>query len=87
MSKTLLAGAVAGMLALTPTGASAAKKQPPPPQCVGLIGQCQGYRYMCKTAFYPKQLAVFTNLDSTEDWYEAVVIGAAHPWHCSGTPD
>ena len=39
------------------------------------------------TAFFPKQLAVFTNLDATEDSYEAVVIGAGHPWHCYGTPD
>jgi len=52
-----------------------------------LIGQCQGYTYRCMTAFYPKQLAVFTNLDATEDSYEAVVIGAGHPWHCYGTPD
>ena len=85
MTKTLLAGAVAGMLVLGPTVASAANKQtPPPPQCVGLIGQCQGYKYTCKTAFYPKQLAVFTNNDATEDWYEAMVIGAGHYWQCTG---
>jgi len=49
-----------------------------------LIGQCHGYKYTCKTAFYPKQLAVFTNNDATEDWYEAVVIGAGHYWQCTG---
>jgi hypothetical protein len=92
MSKKLLAGGVATMLALTPTVASAAGparaptadiggKQPPAPQCIGLIGQCQGYRYMCETASYPRQLAYFTNSDATEDWYEAE---AGHPWHCSG---
>ena len=92
MSKKLLVGAVAGVLALTPTVASAAgpandrAKDAAVPiwqtECiVGSPGACPGYTYTCFSPMYPKQLAVRTNSDTTEDTLEHYL------WRCYGTPD
>jgi hypothetical protein len=61
--------------------------QPPAPSCLGTLygGQCRGYRYVCLPPFYPKQLAYFTNSDTVEDFYEAVLVGPVfHPFRCYG---
>src|SRR5215475_8811574 len=60
-----------------PMHRTAADKKPitaPAPACEGTISQCPGFKFMCRTAFYPKMAAVFTNSDAVEDWYEAVTI-------------
>jgi hypothetical protein len=87
MSKKLVVGAVAMAMALTPAAAKAGPKGSGSvvDPCFGLGAQygntCQGhtYKYVCIPPFYPKQLAMFTDSDATEDQYEAYI-----GWRCRG---
>ncbi len=93
MSTKFLAGAVASMLALTPTVASAAgshqqpaatgnngSKQPSAWQCSGRASySCPGYQYQCEELNLGPSFWGFTNSDATEDYYEAFPA-----WTCYG---